>query len=191
MTAPLYTALLHYPVYKKSGEIITTSITPLDMHDIARSCLTYGVKKYFVVHNMATMNFLAHRIQGFWQSDYGASYNYTRTDAFSIVQVVEFLEDCIKTIQEEQGKKPVLVATSAKDYGKRITFSEMSQKLQADDVPYLLLFGTGWGLINEFLRRCDLVLEPIIGPNPNYNHLSVRSAAAIVLDRLCANLKTS
>ncbi|HEY6838272.1 MAG TPA: RNA methyltransferase, partial [Geobacteraceae bacterium] len=49
--------------------------------------------------------------------------------------------------------------------------------------PYLLVFGTGWGLTEELFERADLVLRPIKGPG-SYNHLSVRSAAAIILDRL-------
>jgi hypothetical protein len=49
--------------------------------------------------------------------------------------------------------------------------------------PELLLLGTGWGLAAEVLERVDDVLEPIAGSGP-YNHLSVRTAAAIVLDRL-------
>jgi hypothetical protein len=47
----------------------------------------------------------------------------------------------------------------------------------------LLLLGTGWGLAAEVLDRVDDVLEPIAGAGP-YNHLSVRAAAAIMLDRL-------
>jgi hypothetical protein len=191
MSAPLYVALLHYPVYKKSGEVITTSITPLDLHDIARSCMTYGVRKYYVVHKMPTMKYLAHRIQGFWRSEYGKNYNWTRNDAFSIVQVVDYIDDCLVEIEKNHGRKPILVATSAKEFGQSLSFEAMAEKLRTDDTPYLVLFGTGWGLIQEFLRRCDFVLEPINGPNPNYNHLSVRSAAAIVLDRLCGIQKTS
>ena len=51
------------------------------------------------------------------------------------------------------------------------------------DQPYLLLLGTGWGLTEECFASADLILEPIAG-NGTYNHLSVRSAAAIMLDRL-------
>ncbi len=185
MTAPLYTALLHYPVYKKSGEVITTSITPLDLHDIARSCMTYGVKKYYVVNHLPTMIYLAGRIAGFWRSDYGIQYNRTRTDALSIMEVKEHMEDCIEDIQSVHGTKPTLIATTAKSMKHSIGFEEMKKKLNDDSSPYLLLFGTGWGLIGEFIRRCDYVLEPICGVT-EYNHLSVRSAAAIILDRLCA-----
>ena len=49
--------------------------------------------------------------------------------------------------------------------------------------PYLLIFGTGWGLTETVFSRADVVLEPVRGPG-SYNHLSVRSAVAIILDRL-------
>ncbi len=94
--------------------MITTSITPLDLHDIARSCVTFGVKRYYVINSMRTMSFLARRIVGFWQTDYGANYNRTRTDALSIVSIHDHLEDALADIQQRDGKKAVLVATSAK-----------------------------------------------------------------------------
>jgi hypothetical protein len=55
-----------------------------------------------------------------------------------------------------------------------------------DQRPYLVLLGTGWGLTTEALAQADLILEPIRGVSP-YNHLSVRTAAAVILDRLRAD----
>ena len=52
-----------------------------------------------------------------------------------------------------------------------------------DDNVYLLLFGTGWGLTEEVMNSSKYILEPIRG-NTKYNHLSVRSAVSIILDRL-------
>jgi hypothetical protein len=49
--------------------------------------------------------------------------------------------------------------------------------------PYVLTLGTAWGLAEEFISKADYVLDPIAG-TADYNHLSVRSAAAIILDRL-------
>ena len=49
--------------------------------------------------------------------------------------------------------------------------------------PYVLILGTAWGLAEEFISLADYVLEPIAG-STDYNHLSVRSAAAIIFDRL-------
>jgi len=47
----------------------------------------------------------------------------------------------------------------------------------------MVLFGTAWGIADELLERADCVLAPILGVS-HYNHLSVRGAAAITLDRL-------
>ncbi len=183
MSAPVYVALLHYPVYKKDGTVITTCITPLDLHDIARSCLTFGVKKYYVVNPLPTMQYLARRVSAFWMSDYGANYNRTRTDALGIMQLKDHIDECIEEIQSIHGQKPVLVATTAKQLDRSVDYAEVAQRIQTEETPYFILFGTGYGLIHEFLHRCDYILKPIIGAG-HYNHLSVRSAAAIVLDRL-------
>ena len=59
-----------------------------------------------------------------------------------------------------------------------------------DDLPTLLLFGTGWGLADSILDRVDHCLAPIRGGS-DYNHLSVRSAAAITLDRLFGDRETT
>ena len=47
--SPLYIALVHYPIRNKRGEVVTTSVTNLDIHDIARTARTYNYKKYFIV----------------------------------------------------------------------------------------------------------------------------------------------
>jgi hypothetical protein len=54
--------------------------------------------------------------------------------------------------------------------------------LRKERKPILLLLGTGWGLTETVLAQADHVLEPIMG-RTDYNHLSVRSAAAIIFDR--------
>jgi len=59
----------------------------------------------------------------------------------------------------------------------------MRNMLLRETAPFLILLGTGWGLTDEILARSDYILEPIEGDS-DYNHLSVRSAAAIILDRL-------
>ena len=59
----------------------------------------------------------------------------------------------------------------------------MGEKLRSGDHPYLLTFGTGFGLADEIMGQMDYILDPIWGPTA-FNHLSVRSAAAIILDRL-------
>ena len=52
-----------------------------------------------------------------------------------------------------------------------------------DPAPLLILLGTGWGLADGSLPVVSRVLAPIEGAS-DWNHLSVRSAGAIILDRL-------
>ena len=47
----------------------------------------------------------------------------------------------------------------------------------------MLLFGTAGGISPNLLDKADVVLEPL-GGNFTYNHLSVRTAVAIFIDRL-------
>ncbi|HLO26270.1 MAG TPA: RNA methyltransferase, partial [Geobacteraceae bacterium] len=64
-----------------------------------------------------------------------------------------------------------------------VSSAELAGLVRDVSQPYLLLLGTGWGLADEIFSRADFVLAPIKGQG-DYNHLSVRSAAAILLDRL-------
>ena len=62
--------------------------------------------------------------------------------------------------------------------------SDLRRKLEAPDAPpMMILFGTGFGLAPAVLERADIVLNAILGPG-DYNHLSVRAAVSIMLDRL-------
>lgn len=179
----LYLALIHAPVYNKNMETIATSITNLDLHDIARACTTYGVKGYYVVHPAPAQQALARRIMGYWQEGYGATYNPNRQEAFDIVRIVSRLEEAVADIEKEQGKLPVRVTTDARLYPNTICYSHLRRRIEEEDTPVLLLFGTGWGMIKEEMEGADAILEPVYGPG-EYNHLSVRSAVSIILDRL-------
>lgn len=181
--ADLYLALLHYPVYDKDHKVVTTSITNMDIHDIARSSCTYGVKRYFVANPVRTLRALSEKILDHWQSGYGSVYNETRKEALSLVSLADDLEDVKRTIEKESGETPRVVVTSARSGKRRSSFAEVSQLLKKPGSPLLLVLGTGWGLVEEILERADLILEPIQGVG-TYNHLSVRAAAAIMLDRL-------
>jgi len=64
-----------------------------------------------------------------------------------------------------------------------ISMDQLAREIDIAQEPSLLVLGTGYGLADEMLDRCDVLLEPIRG-NDEYNHLSVRAAAAIILDRL-------
>ncbi|MFA4858357.1 MAG: RNA methyltransferase [Candidatus Margulisiibacteriota bacterium] len=181
----LYLALLHYPVYNKNGEVVTTAITGFDLHDIARSAMTFGVKKYFVVNPVAAQLKFAERIVAAWAEAESFVQNWTRAKALARLSLQKDLDNVILEIENETGKLPSLVATSARPKGA-LSYAAFRGKMAAQEgQPWLLLFGTGWGMTDEILQRCDYVLEPIAGADQdNYNHLSVRSAVAIILDRL-------
>jgi hypothetical protein len=167
----------------RQNKIVTTSLTMIDVHDIARSSRTYGVKKTFIAHPAPTIRKLSRTLKNFWEEGFGAEYNPNRKDALEIIDIVSDLDDAIHKIDLETGKLPKLIATSAKPGGNRITFAGLKELLTSSDQPYLLMFGTGHGMSDELLNRANLFLEPINGPT-EYNHLSVRSACAIMLDRL-------
>ncbi len=179
----LYIALIHAPVYNKNMETVATSITNLDIHDIARSATTYGVKRYYIVHPAEAQRALAQRIMGYWQEGFGAEYNPNRQEAFARVKLARELSEIEEEIFAEQGRRPLRIATDARRYSNTLSYAEVRQKIEETEDPLLLLFGTGWGLLKEVMESCDIILEPIYGPG-EWNHLSVRSAAAIILDRL-------
>jgi len=179
----LSVALLHEQMLNKQGQLITTSLTLIDVHDIARSARTYRLSSVFIAHPAPTLRRLANVLKAHWQDGFGASYNPNRKDALTLVQIVADLNEAIDMIRTRSRQKPHLIATSARKGGERISFTDMRNKLWNERQPFLLLLGTGWGMSEELLRRADYFLEPLKGPS-DYNHLSVRSACAIMLDRL-------
>lgn len=179
-----YVALMHEDVHiGDHGAVGTTSVTSLDIHDIARSSRTYGMKNYFIVTPLIDQQRIVNTLLDFWNSDVGINYNQSRHEAVSRVNVVDTIDQVIEKITKKEGKKPLLVATSARAMGgvPLISYSDQ-ERVWAENRPVLFIFGTGRGLTKEFLGRCDYLLRPLHGFS-DFNHLSVRSAAAIILDR--------
>lgn len=175
-------ALIHYPVVNKNGEVIGSAVTNLDLHDIARAAKTFGVKEYHVVTPFEEQQELVKEIVGHWQEGYGAKYNPARKSALEIVRISESLDNTINDISERYGTRPKVVTTSAKVFDKTQSYEALRKEVD-NGTPVLLLFGTAHGLAPEVMAEADAVLPPIYG-NTEYNHLSVRSAASIILDRL-------
>ncbi len=175
-------ALVHFPVYNKSGDIVTSSVTTLDVHDISRIGRTYGVGTFYVVTPLETQQKLVHRMMDHWLEGYGAEYNPTRKEALLNTRVVSVLDDAVADIAQRRGAKPRTVIPDAKPFPQSRSYREVREALN-EQHPHLLVFGTGWGLEKGILERADIVLAPIDGLH-GYNHLPVRAAIAIVLDRL-------
>jgi len=179
----IYIALMHYPVYDRQERVSAAALTTLDIHDVARLARTYGLEGCYVVTPLRSQQALARRLIDHWVTGWGAQYNPTRKEALSLVRMAEDLEEVLQGIEQEKGRRPKTVATTARRYPPMRSYGEMTKVLRTrgDDL-YLILLGTGWGLTREMIEQSDYVLEPIAGKG--YNHLSVRTAAAIILDRL-------
>lgn len=178
----LYMALVHFPVVNKNGEIIASAVTNLDLHDMARSCRTYGVRRLFVVTPLEDQKRLVQRITGHWTSGVGATHNPDRKEALSLIHLCHDMAEAVQCVAEKEGIRPLVVATTARHQREAISHGSLRETLTGGK-PCLLVFGTAWGLADSLMASVDRVLEPILG-NTVYNHLSVRSAAAILLDRL-------
>lgn len=184
----LYLALIHHPVYNKNGEVIASAVSNLDLHDISRAAKTYGAQAFYVVTPLEDQRELARMIVSHWTEKAGARYNPDRKAALKLVRVVATLDAAIDDISGNGRGAPVTVATDARPHPNNISYRALSEMLKMER-PYLLIFGTAWGITQEFIDTADYVLAPIVGPTA-YNHLSVRSAAAIVLDRLLGKTDT-
>ena len=180
--APVAVALLHYPVYDRNRRTVVSAITNLDLHDIARAARTFGLIRSYVVTPAIEQQTLARKIIGHWQDGYGATYNPKRKAALDLVTVKASLGEVIGELETAHGVTPRLVATGAAAAAS-VSYDSLRRQLQESSRPHLLLFGTGWGLADEVITAADAVLPPIMGQS-EYNHLSVRSAVAIILDRL-------
>jgi len=176
----LYLALMHYPMVDKEKKVVATSITNMDLHDISRSCRTFGVERYYVVNPMPAQREIASRVINHWLKGFGATYNENRKEAFEYTCVTDSLTAVLKDIEEREGVTPIVVGTSARYRDNSIGIAELVSKA---DRPVLMLFGTGWGFADDIFEFVDFVLKPIHGSG-DFNHLSVRSAVAIYLDRI-------
>jgi hypothetical protein len=175
-------ALVHYPVIDGRGTIVTTAVTNLDVHDLARSALTYGCSDYFVAHPIAAQRELVGRIREHWMVGSGGRRIPDRKEALGVLRIVESLDAAVDSLG---GREAVEVwVTAARDLGETLSFADARARIAADGKPVLVVFGTGWGLAQSVLDLADARLEPIRAARGAYNHLSVRSACAIALDRL-------
>ena len=184
MKSDVHLALIHYPVHNKVGEVVTSSVTTLDVHDISRVARTFAVSSFFVVTPLKTQRQLVERLIRHWLTGYGGEYNPTRKEALLSTRVTNNLKETVRYLTESCGRKPVTVATGASQFPNSVGFDRLRKEIKSGE-PILLLFGTGWGLDKSILKLADYVLEPIDGIG-EYNHLPVRAAIAIILDRLLA-----
>jgi len=181
--AELFLALIHHPVLDRNGRIVTSMITSLDIHDIARSAHTYDVRRAYIVHPIAEQREFAATVIDHWKFDFGRAFDGRRREALETIKIVDTLDDAISDASSVAGARPLIVHTSARTSGA-MQMAELRRKMEASDAPpVMILFGTGFGLAPSVRERADIILDAILGPGA-YNHLSVRAAVSIILDRL-------
>jgi len=182
--ARTHLALVHHPVVDRTGAVITTSLTNFDIHDLARSSLTYGLAGYHIVTPIASQRDKAEHIARLWIDD---AHGEHRARALALVRTLPSVEAVIAEIAASHGAAPQVVATSARAESfpgiAHLTPEALRAEASLDPAPLLILLGTGWGLADTLLPGVSRVLAPIEGAS-DWNHLSVRSAGAVVLDRL-------
>ena len=176
-------ALVHHPVLDRQGHVITTAVTSIDLHDLARSAKTYGLEHVFIVHPVPIQRELVDRIQAHWVQGSGKKRIPTREAALAMLRTVPTLDDVYADLG---GRDAVdLYVTAARAEGADVTsFADARERISSRTKHSLIVFGTGWGLANAVLEDADVRLAPIRSQRSSYNHLSVRAACAIVLDRL-------
>ncbi len=188
MAVSSYLALIHYPIVDRNGLEVTTSVTNLDIHDISRSVRTFGLKKYFIVTPIPAQHELVGRILGHWHREKIKDAHPKRTDALSLVLLMYNFLEVKNWITQKEGIEPEVVLTDAKPLDGAIGYDEYRREIELPERkrPVLLVFGTGWGVSSSFYSEVNRILRPVIGPQSalGYNHLSVRSAVGVILDRL-------
>lgn len=176
----LYCALVHYPVVLKEKNSGATSLTNLDIHDIGRSSCTYGLGGFYVTTPLEDQRRLLDTLLRHWTLGPGSRSNPDRAEALGRIKGVDDVRAAIEDIARRTGQVPYVVGTSAKGAGNA---TPASIRAMLEERPVLLVFGTGHGLAPEVLEGCDAILRPLRWMD-GYNHLSVRAAAAIIMDRL-------
>jgi len=194
LRARTHLALVHHPCVDRTGKIVTTSLTNFDVHDLARSTMTYGLAAYHIVTPVTVHREKAAHIASMWLEDEAARAQAarapspgSRSSALALVRTADSVETVLAELTAEYGRPPLVVGTSARPesfpWAARRSPSEFLAEATLDPAPVLILLGTGWGLADQLIPSVSRVLAPIEGAS-DWNHLSVRSAGAILLDRL-------
>ena len=178
----IHLALRHDKVMGRENKTIHTSVTQIDLHDFCRLSFTYGLGGFHCITEIEAQHRITQDILEYWQKGFGKDYNPDRVQALGSLHLHRGFDPMLEWFEAEHGVVPLLFATSAKAHHKTLDFESCSNIIERSGRPTVIQFGTGWGLSSEQLNRCDGVLPPIDG-HDGYNHLSVRCAAAILIDR--------
>jgi tRNA (guanine37-N1)-methyltransferase len=179
----VYVLQIHHPVLDRGGCKSTAAVTGMDLHDIARACRTYGVKKYLVVTPLKSQRELIKKVAAHWITGYGAEYNPDRAEAMQKIKTSDTLRQALEWVESKEKTSPFTIATTARERRGTANWVTLKERVLREGRPVAFIFGAGWGLCDEALDSADSVMTPISGGLGGYNHLSVRSAVSITLDR--------
>ncbi len=182
----LHIALVHHPVIIEGKNSGTSSLTNLDIHDIARVSRTYGLGGYYIITPLKDQQEVLQGILRHWLQGPAGKSHADRAEALKLVRPVTSIAEAKNHVHSQTGVQPQVWGSSAqwgvdKNTPPLMPFDMARQKLE--QAPALLLLGTGHGLAPEVLQNCDGFLRPLRFLS-DYNHLSVRAAAAILVDRI-------
>ncbi|MCS6875305.1 MAG: RNA methyltransferase [Aquificaceae bacterium] len=179
----VFVALLHYPAMDREGKTIITSFTTMDLHDIARPSRAYEINTYYIVQPVDGQRLVIKKQIEYWLSEEGLKTNPTRNEVVKLVKLCYTFDEVLEDILLSRGKRPVIVGTDAREYPNTVSYRWLSEEIHKRERDFLLVFGTGYGLPPSLMSTFDYILEPVYGAG-DWNHLSVRNAVAIILDRL-------
>jgi hypothetical protein len=170
-------ALVHQPVCNRLGEEITSTVDHFDVMDGSRLALGYPIRRFYVVNDIPAQRDLVHRL-----IRHGLGARDDERGEFARTAWAPDLEAVIAEHVRDTGARPSVVVTSARPGGAVTDFATARARLFAGE-PMVIVFGKAWGLAPRLLDAADVRLAPI-DAGTGFNHLSVRSAMAIVIDRL-------
>ena len=177
--------LMHYPVMLDAKNSGVSSLTNFDIHDIARISCSYAMGPFYVVTPLEDQQRLLVEILQHWTDGPGGRGNPDRARALRLVRPALSLDAAMTELEQRTGQRPRLVVSSAtwpagRNAPPLLTCADVLEWCRSG--PVLLCLGTAHGLAPEVLARSDGQLRPV--RFLQYNHLSVRSAAAILADRI-------
>ena len=176
-----YLALVHYPVLNRNGETICSTVDSFDYFDAARLAQTYGIARLFVVNPEPAQKALVDRLIAHGRAEERA---HVERGYFDRSEWVADVNAACARVQTLHGVAPRVVATTASAGPDATSISALRRRLEGDE-PQLWLIGKAWGMAPALLQSADEIAKAI-DAGTGYNHLSVRSALAIYIDRLLA-----
>lgn len=170
---------MHHPVRDRRGDVITATIDHFDVFDASRLSLTYPVAGVFVVNPEPSQRDLAERVIAYGTDPHRSE---DRRGCLHKTRWAPDIAAAREAVLAETGRAPRTISTSAQASPDAVGFAAVRAAI-ATGAPHLLLVGKASGLTDDALAAADLRLAPI-DAGTGYNHLSVRSALAILIDRL-------